>query len=71
MPIDTLNLAHQPDEPENVGTIEPDLNMDFEEKPDNKKELSVSYMNDQEKNNCRNHLNSTHRLTARLQYKGI
>ena len=70
MPMDTLPVPYQPpkieDEPVDVDAIEPDLNTDFEKKPHIRKELSMRHTRNQERNAYMNHLNCTHRLTARF-----
>ena len=50
MPIDTLTSAYQTPmiekKPVGIDAIEPDLNIDFEEKPHIRKEQSMRYMRD-------------------------
>ena len=70
MPIDTITLAYQlpktEDEPVDVDAIETDLNTDFDKMPYIRKETSMTYMRDQERNILGNHLNGTLRLKARI-----
>ena len=70
MYIDTIATVYQlpriEDEPADADAIEPELNNDLKIMAQKRKEISMRYMRDQERNTCRNYLNCTHRLKGRI-----